>query len=103
MTGTVKPKDVIEANDDPKKVNTKFEYIYIVKPREVVNPNLSPRASSNMAWEQQVVNVKEKTFALESGFPQFPYHVARWKRPANEKNGRGISTEMLPQIKVLIK
>ena len=94
-------KDVIEALNDPKKVNTKFEYIYIIKPREVVNPNLSPRVGSNMAWEQQVVNVKEKTFALESGFPQFPYHVARWKRPANEKNGRGISTEMLPQIKVL--
>lgn len=94
-------KDVIAASNDPKKVNTKFEYIYIIKPREIINPNLSPRVSSNMPWEQQVVNVKEKAIVFKSGFPKFPYHTARWKRPANEKNGRGISTELLPQIKVL--
>ncbi len=93
--------DVLKALDDPKKSNSKFEYIYITKPREVINPNLSPRVNSNMAWEEQVVNVKEKLIVLESGYPQFPYHIARWKRPANEKNGRGISTELLPQIRVL--
>ena len=93
--------DVIKASNDPQKVNTKFEYIYIIKPREFMNPNLSERINTNMPWEEQVVNVKEKLIVLESGYPQFPYHVARWKRPANEKNGRGISTELLPQIKVL--
>ena len=93
--------DVIKASKDPKKVNTKFEYIYIIKPREIINPNLSTRVNTNMEWEEQVVNVKEKLIVLESGYPQFPYHVARWKRPANEKNGRGISTELLPQIRVL--
>lgn len=93
--------DVIAASNDPKKVNTKFEFIYIIKPREKINPNLSTRIGSNMRWEEQVVNVKEKLIVLESGYPQFPYHIARWKRPANEKNGRGISTELLPQIKVL--
>ncbi len=93
--------DVLLALDDPKKSNTKFEYIYIIKPREIVNLNLSPKVSSNMAWEEQVVNVKEKLIVLESGFPEFPYHIARWKRPANEKDGRGISTELLPQIRVL--
>ncbi len=93
--------DVIKAANDPKKVNTKFEYIYLIKPRDVTNPNLSPNIGSNMPWEQQVVNVKEKLTVSESGFPQFPYHTARWKRPANEKDGRGISTELLPQIRVL--
>jgi hypothetical protein len=93
--------EIIEANNDPKKVNSKFEFIYIIKPREVVNPNLSPNLNTNMAWEEQVVNVKEKIIVLESGYPDFPYHTARWMRPANEKDGRGISTEILPQIKVL--
>lgn len=93
--------DIIKALADPKKSNTKFEYIYIIMPREIINPNLSPRVNSNMAWEEQVVNVEEKLTVLESGYPQFPYHIARWKRPANEKNGRGISTELLPQIRVL--
>ncbi|KKK60070.1 hypothetical protein LCGC14_3028030, partial [marine sediment metagenome] len=93
--------DIIKAANDPQKVNTKFEYIYIIKPRDVINPNLSANIGSNMPWEQQVVNVKEKLIVFESGFPQFPYHTARWKRPAMEKDGRGISTELLPQIRVL--
>ena len=93
--------DIIKAASDPHKVNTKFEYIYIIKPRDVANPNLSINIGTNMPWEQQVVNVKEKITVFESGFPQFPYHTARWKRPAMEKDGRGISTELLPQIKVL--
>lgn len=93
--------DIIKAASDPKKVNTRFEFIYIIKPRDFMNPNLSESINSNMPWEEQVVNVKEKLIVLESGFPQFPYHTARWKRPAHEKNGRGISTELLPQIRVL--
>ena len=93
--------DIIKASTDPKKVNTKFEFIYIIKPRSFMNPNLSQRVNTNMPWEEQVVNVKEKLIVFESGYPQFPYHTARWTRPAHEKDGRGISTELLPQIKVL--
>ena len=93
--------EVEKAANDPKKANTKFEYIYIIKPRDVTNPNLSPNIGSNMPWEQQVVNVKEKLTVFESGFPQFPYHTERCNRPAMEKDGRGISTELLQQIKVL--
>ena len=94
-------KSVTEANKDPKKSNEKFEFIYLILPREQINPNLSQAVSSNMPWEEQVVAVKDKVTVMESGFPQFPYHSARWKRPANEVHGRGIGTEMLPQIKVL--
>lgn len=54
-----------------------------------------------MPWEEHVVNVKEKLTVFEGGYRQFPYHTARWKRPAEEKDGRGIGTEMLPQIQVL--
>ncbi len=93
--------DIIKATQDPKKVNTGFEFIYIIKPRDFLNPNLSTRVNTNMPWEEQVVNVKEKLIVLESGYLEFPYHTARWGRPAHEKDGRGISTELLPQIKVL--
>ncbi len=94
-------EDVIKASKEPKKSNDKFEFIYVIKPREIVNRNLSRNINTNMAWEEQVVNVKEKLIVYEGGYPQFPYHSARWKRPADEKDGRGIGTEMLPQIKVL--
>ena len=94
-------EEVVKASKDTKKSNDKFEFIYLIQPREIINLNLSRNVTNNMAWEEQVVNVKEKLTVLESGFPQFPYHTARWKRPADEKDGRGIGTEMLPQIKVL--
>jgi len=94
-------EEVVNASEDPKKQNDKFEFIYIIKPRETTNPLLSKNINTNMLWEEQVVNVKEKLTVYEGGYPQFPYHCARWKRPANEKDGRGIGTEILPQIKVL--
>jgi hypothetical protein len=93
--------DIIKAAADPKKVNTKFEFIYIIKPRDNINKAISQRINTNMPWEEQVINVKEKLEVFSGGYPQFPYHTARWKRPADEKDGRGISTELLPQIKVL--
>ena len=94
-------KDVMDAFKNPKKQNELFSFIYVIKPRDIVNPNLSSRYSGNMAWEEQVVNEKEKLIVFEGGYEEFPYHSARWKRPANEKHGRGIGTEILPQIKVL--
>jgi len=94
-------KEVRKAFSDPKKSNELFEFIYVVRPREVINPNLSQNVSENMPWESIVVNEKEKLVVERGGFAEFPYHSARWKRPANEKHGRGIGTEILPQIKVL--
>jgi len=94
-------EEVVKASKDAKKQNDDFEFIYLIQPRKIVNPNLSKRTSDNMPWEETVINVKEKIEVYKGGYPQFPYHSARWKRPANEKNGRGIGTEILPQIKVL--
>ena len=94
-------RDVMEAFEEPKKQNNLFSFIYLVRPREIINRNLSRRVSGNMPWEAIVVNEKEKLIVAESGFEDFPYHSARWKRPAQEKHGRGIGTEILPQIKVL--
>lgn len=94
-------KEVTKAFGEPKKQNELFKFIYLVRPREIINRNLSQRFSGNMPWEGIVVNEKEKLIVAESGFLEFPYHSARWKRPANEKHGRGIGTEILPQIKVL--
>ena len=94
-------KEVMEAFGEPKRHNDLFNFIYLVRPREIINPTLSQSFTGNMPWEMIVVNEKEKLEVFEGGFREFPYHSARWKRPANEKHGRGIGTEILPQIKVL--
>ena len=94
-------EEVMKAFNEPKKQNDLFNFIYLTRPREIIDPNLSQAVSDNMPWESIIVNEKEKIIVEEGGFPEFPYHSARWKRPANEKHGRGIGTEILPQIKVL--
>jgi len=94
-------EEVVKASKEPKKSNEKFEFIYLIAPRKIVNPTLSQKVNTNMPWEEIVVNVKEKLTVYEGGYPQFPYHTARWKRPAEEKDGIGICVEILPQIKVL--
>ncbi|KKL12103.1 hypothetical protein LCGC14_2539090, partial [marine sediment metagenome] len=94
-------KEVMKAFNESAKQEELFSFIYLTRPREIFNPNLSRNFFGNMPWETTVVNEKEKLIVAESGFAEFPYHSARWKRPANEKHGRGIGTEILPQIKVL--
>ncbi|KKM69681.1 hypothetical protein LCGC14_1448290, partial [marine sediment metagenome] len=94
-------KEVVKAFEDSKRQEELFSFIYLIRPRGIFNPNLSQKFFGNMPWEATVVNEKEKIVVAEAGFAEFPYHSARWKRPANEKHGRGIGTEILPQIKVL--
>ncbi len=94
--------DVRIALADSKKQNDRFEFIYYVKPRATVNPSISRRVKTNMPWQSEIVDVKAKEMmGDEGGYLEFPYHSARWKRPANEKHGRGIGTEILPQVRVL--
>ena len=95
-------KSVQEAYDNPKKQNDLFEFIYLVRPRNV-NPSISRKFNKNMPFESVIVGVKDKIVIDEGGFPEFPYHCGRWKRPANEKDGRGIGTEIMPKIRVLDK
>jgi len=96
-------EEILKAVNEPDKAKERFKFIYLIRPRENINPNLSQTYSNNMPWESIIVNEKEKLIVEEGGYPQFPYHSARWKRPGNEKHGRGIGTEMLPQIKYLDK
>ena len=94
-------ESILKALEDPKKQNEPFEFIYLVRPRDAVNPTIPQNVNSNMPWESDIIAVKDKIKVSSGGFSEFPYHSARWKRPCNEKHGRGIGTELLPQIKVL--
>jgi len=90
---------VLECAADPKKKDENFEYIHKISFRKLRNKFLSD--TLNMPYEAIYVNVKEKSIAYEDGYPENPCHTARWMRPGNEKDGRGIGTEILPQVKVL--
>ncbi len=85
-----------------EKVETQgnnFEFVHLVRPRESRNPRLSDNL--NAPFESFYVAVKDKVIVEEGGFFEFPYHVGRWTRVANEVFGRGRGTFSLPDVKML--
>jgi hypothetical protein len=91
---------ILEAYKDPKKIENSFPILHIVRPREERNPGY-PEDPKNMDWESVYIDVEHKHLIDEGGFPDFPYHPARWMVTTGEIFGRGVGTEILPQIRVL--
>lgn len=91
---------ILEANKDSKKQENIFPILHIVKPRENRNPRYS-EDPMNMPWESVYIDVEHKHLIDEGGFPEFPYHPARWMVTTGEINGRGVGTQILPQVRVL--
>ncbi len=52
-------------------------------------------------WESKYISVKDEEFVDEGFFDDFPYHIPRWMKTSGEVMGRGVGTEILPQVKVL--
>lgn len=91
---------ILEANKDPKKQEDIFEILHVVRPRENRNPRYF-EDPMNMPWESIYIDIKNKHLIDEGGFSEFPYHPARWMVTTGEINGRGVGTQILPQVRVL--
>ena len=96
-------KLVLDAYNKTETQNNKFWFIHYVGPRKKRNPNLSDKYNMNMLYESVFIDVVDEMIIDEGGFTENAYASCRWMRPASEKDGRGIGTEILPQIKVLHK
>lgn len=90
---------VAKAMSKDETQNDIFEFIHRVAPRNERNPSLSDNL--NMPFESIYIAVKEKIVVDEGGFPEFPYHVARWSKSSNEVFGRGQGTFALPDVRML--
>jgi hypothetical protein len=55
----------------------------------------------NYPYSSEYVNVKEAIVVDKGGYEDFPYHIPRWMVTSGEVMGRGIGTEINPQVKVL--
>lgn len=93
-------KNILESNADPKKQEDIFQILHVVRPRENRNPRYF-EDPMNMPWESIYIDVKNKHLIDEGGFSEFPYHPARWMVTTGEINGRGVGTQILPQVRVL--
>jgi hypothetical protein len=92
-------KSISEAFSNEKTKENPFDIIHIVRPRK--NRNIQLTDALNMPFESVYVAVKDKTTIDEGGFNEFPYHTPRWAKTSSEIYGRGVGTEILPQVKIL--
>ena len=93
---------IVKAMDKPETAQNEFWFLYRVMPRKV-NPKLPKTYNKNMPYEAWIGNIADNHTVEESGFPDNPYAVCRWSRPEYEKDGRGVGTEVLPQINYLFE
>ena len=101
-------KSIREMANDPKKYSDTVDIIHIVRPRKDRNRLLTD--IGNAEFECLYVAVKDK-MVIEgvnpngqpnrNGFYEFPFAACRWTRRSNEVHGRGIGTEMLPQVRLV--
>jgi len=84
---------------DEKKINDKFWFIHVVRPRQWRNPRLEDNL--NMPFESGYISVKDKVVIEEGGYMEFPYAIPRWTKTSGEVHGRGIGTMILPQVKMV--
>lgn len=73
-----------------------YEIVQLIRPRASRDAN--SMTNVNMPWESVHVCKEDRYVLEESGFPEFPIAVPRWSRSPGEVYGRGIGTEILPQV-----
>lgn len=56
-----------------------------------------------MPYEVCIINFNDNHTIDESGAPDYQWAICRWSRPEFEKDGRGVGTEVLPQIEYLFE
>lgn len=94
-------KSVAEAMAESKNENKIFWFIRRIRPRDQRNPRLTD--NRNMPFETIDIAEKDKVEVGEGGFNEFPHHITRWTRSANEVWGRGAGTVALPTVRMLQK
>lgn len=81
-------ENVVKAFGNPETADNIFHYIHDV--RKDKGRILS-----------RYISVKDEKIVDEGFFEDFPYHIPRWMKTSGEVMGRGVGTEILPQVKVL--
>lgn len=81
------------------KLDTKFEIIHAVEPREDRDPNKDTK--ENMPFASYYVMVQDRKLLQEGGFEEFPFAIPRWYKTSGEVYGRSPGMTALPDVKML--
>lgn len=80
-------------------VNDEFSFIQLVRPRR--ERQRGRIDVLGLPFESYYVGEEDNNIIEESGYPEFPFHTPRWTKASSETYGRGVGTEILPQVRIL--
>lgn len=92
---------VSEAANNPAKMEEKFEFRHIIRPRkdnvpQSENPQEKP-------WESTYVNISDRVIVRESGYDEQPFAVSRFHRWGDSPWGTGPAHSQLSRARALQK
>jgi len=90
------PEGVMKFADDPDKL---IDMVHWVGPR--TDRDAAKLDSKNKPWCSMWVSSSTHECVYESGYDDFPYHVARWTKLAGEVYGRSPAKKCMPDIRML--
>lgn len=91
--------DAVAKKFADKQLDEKVRVIHAVYPREDRDP--TKKGTDNMPFASCYFEHETMHMLEESGFPEFPYLVARWSKYGAELYGRSPAMTALPDIKML--
>jgi len=94
------PEDIAECAESLDRESERFPFIHITRPRlnaPLTGPN------RDMPFESIWVAEKQKVQVRSRGYRMLPFAVARWRKSASEKYGRGQGCVALADIRMLQK
>jgi len=90
---------IVEALNNPKTAEKKFQFIHAVFPREEYDSTKEDPV--NMPWASIYVSRTDKHKISEGGYNEKPHQVDRFDRDALEVYGRSPMMKKLPDIKMV--
>ena len=88
-----------DALNDPKKRTKKFEFIWVVGPRN--DFDFRKRDNLNMPFSSKAIDVTGEKKVSESGFREFPFAFPRWDTASGELYGRSPGMTAWPDSSTL--
>jgi hypothetical protein len=90
---------VAKKMEDPKTQTDEFKFVWITRPRELVNQ--TGKTNTSMPFESIFISRTDSVIVEESGFEEFPFQVPRWSKSSKEKWGRGVGTWAIGLVNAL--
>lgn len=90
-----------KAAENKKDRDKSFPFLWVVLPREQWKEG--KKSEKSKPFSSLYIDYENKKLVSEGGYHEFPIMYPRWEKQAEEKHGRGVGFDAMPDIRTLNK